>query len=245
MYVSTYGKFGQIPTPYTSFAETLGEPPLPPEIQEFLNQVRKSPQNYKKLLLTVTFHPRPMFSEVKISIQKGVPQDLLDVQLMHNLDPPGVFLDELRRIRDDFQKRDPHFKQQIDAELQLRNDMIRIAGDRAMRLGSQTLRPVLVEALLMTDICFNLRNLGTSSAQKILPPDLIQRISNSEVPDVHFTHLGKFLRRYGEVLQTKDPAFKALVETERKRRQQEEQEKQRQRQIEEEQKKRQQRRRRR
>ena len=240
MYIRTHERLGQDPMLHGSFADALGASPFKPEIQEFLNQVRKRPQDYKKLLLTVTFHPDPISSQVKITIGKNVPQNLLDVQLMYGIEPPGIFLNKLRRVRDDFQKRDARFRQQIEAELQLRNEMIKTAGD----LGPEKLKPFLLEPLFTENLTiFNCR-LGFSFAQKMLPPTLVQRIRNSDVSDGHLTNLGKFLRRYGEVLQTKNPAFKTLVERERNRRQQEKQEKERRAREEEEQKRRQQRRRR-
>jgi hypothetical protein len=245
MYVSTYGGRRQVPMLHGSFAGTLGESPFPPEIQEFLNEVRKRPQDFKKLLLTVTFHPDPMLSQIKITIGKSQPSYLQDTQLIYNLEPPGIFLDELRRIRDKFRTQDTGFKRQIEAELQLRNEMIRTAGDSATRLLLQKkLQPMLIEASLTEDFSLVLCRLGLSSAQKLLPATLVQRIRNSEVSEAHLTNLGKFLRRYGEVLQGKDPAFKDLVEKERNRRRQVNEQKERTRKLEEERKKRQQRRRR-
>ena len=244
MYVSTYGRLAQAPTPYSSFAGTLGASPFPPEIQEFLKQVENRPRDFRKLLLTITFHPKPMESNIKVTIGKGS-FVLLDASLFFNLEPLVVFLDELRRIRDKFRTQDTDFKRQIEAELQLRNEMIKTAGDSATRLLLQKkLQPMLVEASLTDDLSILLCRLGLSSAQKLLPAAIVQRIRNSEVSEAHLTNLGKFLRRYGEVLQGKDPAFKDLVEKERNRRRQVNEQKERTRKLEEERKKRQQRRRR-
>jgi hypothetical protein len=244
VYISAYAGLKQGPILHGSFAGALGAPPLSPEIREFLKQVENRPQNFRKLLLTVTFHPKPMESNIKVTIGKGT-FVLFDASLIFNLEPPVIFLDELRRIRDKFRTQDTDFKRRIEAELQLRNEMIKTAGDSTTRLLLQKkLQPMLVEASLTEDFPLFLCKLGLSSAQKLLPAALVQRIRNSEVSEAHLTNLGKFLRRYGEVLQGKDPAFKDLVERERKRRQQVNEEKERTRKLEEEQKKRQQRRRR-
>jgi len=229
MYVQTYDGLEEAARTYGSFASPLGET-FKPEVREFLKRVRARPQDYKELLLTVTFHPNPILSQAKVTITAGgQPQFLLDAALMFNFDPPGAFLDKLRRIRDDFQKRDSRFKQQIEAELQLRNDMIATTGDVAMRMARQSLYPLLLDALRTNALPITLSELGQRSVGKILPPPLIQRLRTSAASDAHYTNLGSFLRRYGEVLQGKDAAFKALVEQERaKQRQQElEQEKRR------------------
>jgi hypothetical protein len=120
-------------------------------------------------------------------------------------------LRELEQIRDDFRKRDARFKQQIEAELQLRNEMIKTTGS----LGPQKLKPFLLEPLLSGNPS-NFSSFGSNFAQKMLPPKLAQRIMHSEASLVHFSMLGRFLQRYAEVLQSKDAAFKQRVEQERK-----------------------------
>jgi hypothetical protein len=247
MYVSTYSGLTQVPTLHGSFSGTLGASPFPPEIQEFLNQVRKRPHDFKKILLTVTFHPTPTssMSFVKQQFNFGKQTKNLVDELLMSSTPAQAILDPLRRIRHKFRTQDAGFRRQIEAELQIRNEMIKTAGDSATRLLLQKkLQPMLVEASLTEDFSLVLCKLGLSSAQKLLPAALVQRIRNSEVSEAHLTNLGKFFRRYGEVLQGKDPAFKATVEQEIKRRQQEKQEQERRAREEEERKKKQQRRRR-
>lgn len=250
MYVSTYGRLAQVPTPYSSFAGTLGASPFPPEIQEFLNQVRKRRQDFKKLLLTVTFHPAPAvsmtFGKQKFNFGKQT-KHLVDELMMSSIAPVDV-LDPLRRIRDKFRTQDAGFKRQIEAELQIRNEMIETAG----RLGVdreklklfllKELIPQTVEAPAVDD--WKLCRLGLSFAQEMLPPRLAQRITSSEASEAHLTNLGRFLRRYAEVLQGKDAAFKQLVEGKRKELQQAKRERERSQQMEKERERRQQRRRR-
>jgi hypothetical protein len=53
---------GQEPMPYSSFAGNLGSNSHPAEIQRLLDEVRKRPQDYKALLLTIIFDPFPGYS---------------------------------------------------------------------------------------------------------------------------------------------------------------------------------------
>lgn len=197
------------------FAGTLGETQFPAAIQEFLNEVKNRPQDFKKLLFTVSFHPTPMDTQNTFNIG-GRPMFLIDAGLMYKLDPPGPFLNRLRSIRNAFREKNPQFKQHLEAELQLRNEMMAAAGDKSRRMQSaQTLAPILLEALAQSDMGLLNHSLGLKHAPTLLPASLFQRIRNSEASEAHFVNLGRFLRRYGEVLQTKDAAFKALVEKER------------------------------
>jgi hypothetical protein len=211
------------PSGSLSFASAPGASPFSPEVRDFLSHVRARPQDFKELLLTVIFHPEPMSSATKVTIGKGQPMLLLDAGVIHNLDPPGAFLDKLRRIANN------NLKKEIEAELKLRNDIYATAGEVAMRMSPRSLHPLLLDASMTGPFPILLSELGRRSVEKILPPPLVERLRRSVASDAHFTNLGKFLRRYGEVLQGKDPAFKALVEQERaKQRQQElEQEKRR------------------
>ena len=196
------------------FAGTLGESQFPTPIQELLNQVKIRPEDFKQLLFTVSFHPTPMDTQNTFNIG-GRPMFLIDAGLMYKLEPPGRFLDRLRRISDDFRKKDDRFRHQFEAALQLRNEMMEAAGKSMRMLSAQTRGPILLEALAQSDMGLPNFGLGLKHAPTLLPASLIQRIRNNEASEAHFVSLGRFLRRYGEVLQTKDAAFKALVEEER------------------------------
>ena len=63
MYLRTAEGLEQIENQYGHLSGTLGEPPLPPTIQKFLTRIKKNPQNYEALLLTVTFHEEPWSSD--------------------------------------------------------------------------------------------------------------------------------------------------------------------------------------
>jgi hypothetical protein len=230
----------QIPARDRAFAGTLGDNALPDGIRKFLNELRNQPKDLKRLLLTVTFHPNPIKTLLTFGPRKQAPLDLL---LFNNL-APGAFFDELRRISVDLQKKDVAYRQQIDAELQLRNAMIKAAGK--VGIDRDKMKPFLLEPLFTPEAeDYLLPPLALNFANKMLPPRLVQRIKNSAIPEAHLVGLGRFLRRYGEVLQRKDAAFKRLVEQERNKRQQVQQEQEEKaKQAEEERKRKEQRRRR-
>lgn len=210
----------QIPARDRAFAGTLGDNALPEGIREFLTEVRTQPKDLKRLLLTVMFHPSPQNTWLKFGPRK---QAIIDLLLMNYLDAPGPFFDELRRISADLQKKDAGFRQQIDAELRLRNAMIKAAGK--VGIDRDKMKPFLLKPLFLSEAeDFSLPPLALDFAQKMFPSRLVQRIENSVVSEAHLVRLGRFLRRYGEVLQTKDVAFKRLVEQERNKRQQIQQE---------------------
>lgn len=241
MYLRTAEGLGQVPMRYDPFAGTLGDNTLPDGIREFLNELRNH-KDLKRLLLTVMFHPKPLQTWLTFGPRK---QAILDLLLFNNmLEAPVVFFDHLRRISADLQKKDAGFRQQIDAELQLRNGMIKAAGK--VGIDRDKMKPFLLEPLFTPEAeDFFLPPLALNFAQKMLPPRLVQRIKNSAVPEAHLVRLGRFLRRYGEVLQSKDAGFKRVVEQERHKRQQVQQEqKEKAKQAEEERKRKEQRRRR-
>jgi hypothetical protein len=229
----------QIPARDRAFAGTLGDNVLPGGIREFLNELRNHPKDLKRLLLTVTIHPSPQNTWLTFGPRKRA---IIDLLLMNNLDAPGPFFDELRRISTDLQKKDAGFRQQIDAELRLRKVMIKTAGK--VGRDHEKLKPFLLKPLF-TPNDFELPPSALNFAQKMLPPRLVQRIQNSVISEAHLVILGRFLRRYGEVLQSKDTGFKRVVEQERIRRQQVQQEQEEKaKQAEEERKRKEQRRRR-
>ena len=224
MYVTTSEGVRQAPTPSNSFAGTLGKNSLPPETQKFLKQVRNQPHTYKRLLLTVTFHPSPIYSDLDVTIGR-YPLKLLDYVMTNNITAVEL-LDELRRISNTFHKTDKNFRRQIEAELKLRNTMFKTTGrlvrDELLRtsgnLVPQKLKPFLLDALLSGNTPLERSWQGLSFTQKMLPPSLAKRIMKSDASEAHLTYLGMLLRRYAEELGKKDAAFEQLVEQERKKR---------------------------
>lgn len=229
----------QIPARSRAFAGTLGDNELPVGLREFLNELRNHPKDLKRLLLTVMFHPSPQNSFLTFGPRK---QAILDLLLMNFLDAPGPFFDELRRISADLQKKDTGFGQQVDDELRLQKAMLKTAGK--VGIDRDKMKPFLL-APLFEPLDFLLPPLALKFAQKMLPSRLVQRIENSAVSEAHLVRLGRFLRRYGEVLQTKDAAFKRVVEQEQRKRQQIKQQQEEKAKQEEEERKQKERRRRR
>ena len=68
MYIRTTERLRQVPLLDGSFAGTLGDPPLPHKIQNFLDRVKKSPQNYESVLLISAFHLKPFVSDHLVKV---------------------------------------------------------------------------------------------------------------------------------------------------------------------------------
>jgi hypothetical protein len=216
MYFRAHEGGERVPTLYGSFIGTLGEA-LTPELQEFLKQVRERPWNFKKLLLVISLHPEPADSPIwkKQTFPLGrATRYLVDEIVMSGVQPDDI-LYELRRIRDRFEneRRGASFRQQIDAEWQLANEMI----NATERLGNVLLRPFIMDPLLLpTPDAQKLCKLAQDFAQKMLPEDLVRRIMNSEASEAHLTRLGRHLRTIAERLQREDPHFRDVVEVARR-----------------------------
>ena len=204
-----------------SFAGTLGANPLPAEIQKLLNEVRKRPQDYRALLLTIIFDPVPGYSS-RIALSDALKPlrlpsaDAADAAAAL-MSPPRLkqFVLELEPIRTDLQKRDARFQRLIDAELKLRYEMSKTAGGIRPQKAYE---PFLLKASLVRPWAdLSLYHLGLDFAKKMLPAKLSQRLTSSAVSVGHLTYLGKILQRFAEVLQNRDAAFKQLVEQERKK----------------------------
>ena len=213
VYISTYAGLKQGPILHGSFAGALGAPPLSPEIREFLKQVRKRPQDFRQLLLTITFHPAPAMSItfVKQRFTFGKLTKYLSDEILVSEASEAEIIDNLKRIRDEFKKRDDRFGQQIEAELQLRNEMTKTTGElitsqilktNGNLAQNKTLTSFLLEAL-RTKATYDLPGIGLSFALRMLPPKLVERIRNSEASEAHFTILARLLRRYAEEQQKK------------------------------------------
>jgi hypothetical protein len=219
MYLTTRERLGLRPMRYGSVAETLGTNSLPVEIQKLVDAVRNRPQDYKSLLLTIIFDPLPGYSS-RLALS-----NVLKRLNLGTADAEAVLLSrprlkqivwELEPIRADLQKRDAHLQQLIDAELRLRYEMMETAGGIRPQ---KRFEPFLLEASLLSplaDLAFYW--LGLDFAKKMLPAKLNERIMSSAVSVGHLTYLGQFLRRFAEVLQSRNTAFKQRVEQERKSR---------------------------
>lgn len=208
MYISAYAGLKQSPVLHGSFAGALGAPPLSPEIREFLKQVRKRPQDFRQLLLTVTFHPLPAMSItfVKQRFTFGKRTRYLSDEILFSGASEAEIIDKLKRICDEFKKQDARFGRQIEAELALRNEMTKTTGElitsqllktKGNLAQNKTLTSFLLEAL-RAKATYDLPGIGSSFALRMLPPKLVERIRNSEASEAHFTNLARLLRRYAE-----------------------------------------------
>ena len=202
-----------------SFAGTLGTNSLPNEIEKLLDEVRKNPQNYRPLLLTIIFDPhsgyssRMALSNALTRLNLGTP-DAEAVLLSRPRLKHIVW--QLEPIRADLQKRDARFQQLIDTELKLQSEMLKAAG--GIRPQKALERFLLEASRLYPEADLALYWLGLDFAKKMLPATLTERILSSRVSVGHLTYLGQVLRRFAEVLQGRSAAFKQRVEQERKTR---------------------------
>ncbi len=216
MYMKTGAGLGHPPMLHGSLAGMFGEgDDLTEPLKEFLNQVRKHPQNFKKLLLTVSLHPKPEESAVwgrqTFTFGKQT-RYLLDETLMSGKRAESFVLAELKRISD------ASFNRQIQDEKNLQFHMTITANG----LGKTLLQPFLFDPLLLPAPggilpYVELSKLARDFAQGMLPKDLAQRIMSSDASEAHLASLGVFLRDYAvDLLKKGDRHFKRQVEIARK-----------------------------
>lgn len=116
MYIKTGEGLEQVPMLYGSVAGMFGEDAdSKKRLDDFLNQVRLRPLSFKKLLLTVTLHPKPedsvIWNKQTFTFGKET-RHLVDEVLLSEL-PTAFILTELKRISD------ASFSQQIKDEAHL------------------------------------------------------------------------------------------------------------------------------
>ena len=210
MYVLTSKAFGQPPMLHGSLAGMLGQDiDSKKAVEDFLNQIRRQPENFKKFLLIVALHPDPKESVTwsKQTFPFGKQTRYLIDELVISEQPTEVVLAKLKQISG------ASFKQQINDELNLQTRMI-IA---TTNLHKVVLRPFLFDPLLLPapggSLPYKeLSKLARHFAQHMLPRDLAQQIMNSDASEAHLANLGSFLRTHAEALQKKDPHFKKQVD---------------------------------
>lgn len=182
-------------------------------IDDFLNQVRRQPQHFKKLLLTVALHPKPEDSVIweKQTFTFGKETRYLVDEILMSDVSTAFIVTKLKRYSD------ASFSRQIKDEAHLQIKMILATQN----LNKTVLQPFLYDPLLLPMSggrlpYKELSRLARHFAQHMLPGDLVQRIMNSDASEAHFAHLGSYLRSHAETLQKKDPHFKRQVEIARK-----------------------------
>jgi len=231
---------------YIQSSEGLGQPQKTNDLQEFLDKVRKNPQEYKNFLLEVRLHPFPLvsepFSTFRVTTTTTGPKTLVDVTLMNGSTNEKV-LQELIRISD------ANLGPEITAERKLRAKMIEALA-QLNRFNPSKVEPFLLEAALLDpkkvympggdlDYVFHVfPAMGFNFALQLLGP-LGKEILESEAANAHRSKLGYVLADMA-FKKTKERAFEEKVKGERQRREQERKTKQQQ--AEQERKRQQQRR---
>lgn len=218
MYLRTSEGLGQVPMRYNPFAGTLGEPPLPPTIQKFLARVKKNPQNYEALLLTIIFHEEPFINDqLRRAFLASFENDAKDP------------LEEAKAIQKEvahalkvvYQKhlRDNRFSRLVKKEKQLISEVSKAFQKRIKELETKGwLEPLLIDAVL-ADFPLGLLQVGRAFVLSSLPDEIAEEILNSRVPETHYMRLGKVLLLMAEQRKKdKDEAFNKRVEQERKKR---------------------------
>jgi hypothetical protein len=215
MYIRTGEGLKQAPMGYGSIAGMVGEDVAKKKILgDYLNKVRKHPQNYKKLLLIANFHSYPTMSWfIKFfNVDRAKGLDFSDLLSKDSL--PREQVDrELTRISEEFRKKDPGFDSQVKDELKHLSELWVTTGNF---LNSINGRPFLIDAALLPALLKNFSGLGLEFARKALPRKLFQWINHSEASEAHGFKLFEYLKNYAEDLKKREPAFKAEVEQARK-----------------------------
>ena len=216
MYLWTRDGLAQIPTLYGPLAGTLGEPPLPPKIQNFLDRVKKNPQDYEALLLTVTFHVEPFLSDqlrkvLVASMDNNAKDPIEEAKAIQER-----VLQELVAICKEHLK-DDDFRNLFNKENQLIPVVAKAFQETIKTYEAKGwLERLLIDALLKKDI-FGEFEFGKLFALSFLPDEIAEQILNSRVPETHYARLGKALRLMAEQRQKNNVAFRKRVEKERKK----------------------------
>jgi hypothetical protein len=213
MYVRTREVLGQVPTFYRSFAGVLGEPPLPREIQDFLERVKKNPQDYEAVLLTATLHMEPWRSDL-LSRLLGIA-----LSATNSIDEAQPMLEKILQTLEDIQKkhlRNNQFSQLVRKEKQL-IPVVASAFQKGIK-EIETRYPkwyeqILAEAALAPDPTM----VGKKFVLFSFPLEIAQRVTNSRVPETHYVRVGKALFLIAEQRQKDNASFKERVERERKK----------------------------
>jgi hypothetical protein len=213
MYILTSKEPELTPIPYSTFAGTLGQVSFPPSVQDFLNQVRKDPQAFRSLLLTVRFDPNPELSQ-EPNLSKL--WNLVVSSKVSKRDAVySMVLGELNQILNTSLLKNSQLRQQVEIEAKLRDQLINTTAD----LGLSKLEPFMLKALAIDLVILNPKDVGFDFAKTMLPGPLFNRIQKSPIADAHFNRLGQLLREFAEERRKRNPAFKQRIE-EKKQKQQ-------------------------
>jgi hypothetical protein len=220
MYVRTTEGLGQVPTRYGFFAGTLGEPSVPPKIQNFLDRVKSSPQDYEAVLLISAFHVEPFSSDqlgkvLAASLENDAKDPFEEAKAIQ-----GKVLQAMEAICKEHLK-NIDFRQLFNKEKQLITVVANAFQKRIKELETKGwLEGILTDALLADYPRGLTGEVGKPFVLFNLPDEIAEQILNSRVPETHYARLGKALLLMAEQRQKnpKNAAFRQRVERERKKR---------------------------
>ena len=222
MYVTTREGLGQAPMLYGSYAGTLGEPPLPPKVQSFLDRVKRSPQDYEAVILISILHPEPGESEL-------LGTALIDIG--ETVSSPEEIKPMMEKVVQELKggtaklgwgPDGKYYRKLFDKEKKL----IKVVADAFQKhiKEMETKYVRWFEEILTNALLVNRHRELTEKVGKDfvrfggLPPEIFERVLNSRVPETHYYRLGEALRLIAEQRQKDNRAFKQHVEQERKKR---------------------------
>ncbi len=218
MYLRTSEGLEQVPIRYKPFAGTLGEPPLPPMIQKFLARVKKNPQNYEALLLTITFHEEPFISD---QLRRAFLASFENDEKDPLEEAKAIQKEVAHALKVVYQKhlRNNRFSWLVKKEKQLISEVSEAFQKRIKELETKGwLESLLIDAVL-ADFPLGLLQVGRAFVLSSLPDEIAEEILNSRVPETHYMRLGKVILLMAEQRKKdKDEAFNKRIEQERKKR---------------------------
>jgi hypothetical protein len=218
MYLTTREGLEQAPMLYGSLAGTLGEPPLPPKIQSFLDRVKKSPQDYEAVLLIGAFHVVPWLSDQLTKVFLASAENDATDPIEEAKAIQGKVLQALEAICKEHLK-NVDFRKLFNKEKQLIPVVANAFQKRIKELETKGwLEGVLTDALLAEYPSGLTAQVGRPFVLFNLPDEIAEQILNSRVRETHYARLGKALVLMAEQREKDNRAFKQRVERERKKR---------------------------
>lgn len=216
MYLRTRQEIDRVPMHDGFFAGPLGEPPLPSEIQQFLDRVKRNPQDYEATLLTSTLHVEPWRSDLlrkllAAAIQAAGP----------GIGPgtAGPILDKTIEALKAIQKKhlnDGQFSRVFEKEKQL---ISLLAGAFQRRIKEIEMRHLrwFEDLLSRASLADDPATVGKEFVLYSLAPEISEQVTNSRVPETHYARVGQMLSMMAEQRQKNNAAFRLRVEQERKK----------------------------
>jgi len=178
-----------------------GEPQLPPEIQRFLDRVKRSPQHYEAVLLTSILDDRPWYSDHlkglwPLTYSATRTKDPAESN-KKALEMQNKVLQTLQAIPRQHPSYYRAFSRQVNKENQLIQMVDRVfLPERIKELETQNLpwlECILTQAF-RADI-IQLTELGRAFAFLGLPRKIAESVFfNSKVPQIHYRKLGRALQ---------------------------------------------------